>query len=33
MINLTVYDNYEKSNLIRENDKGRLKSECTVNSV
>ena len=31
MINLTVYDNIEKSNLSRENDKGKLKSECAVN--
>lgn len=29
-INLTVYDNIEKSNLSRENDKGRLKSEYNV---
>ena len=33
MINLTVYNNIEKSILIRANDKGRLKSECDVNSV
>ena len=33
MINLTVYDNIEKSILNRENDKAKLKSECPVNSV
>ena len=33
MITLIDHDNIEKSNLIRENDIGKLRSECAVNSV